>query len=137
MSSKFERQIAWGDCDAAGIVYFPRYFYWMDTAFQTMLGRAGMSHRSLIETYGVNIPIVDAGAKFFSSATYDDQLSVDANIVHWGNSSFKVGYKGARDGQPIFEGHEVRVWSRIAADGTIASMPIAPEFKAAITALGK
>jgi hypothetical protein len=47
-----------------------------------------------------------------------------------------VSYKGSRDGQPVFEGYEARVWATIAADGAITSIAIAPEFKAALLALG-
>ena len=27
-----ERQIGWGDLDPAGIVYYPRYYEWIDAA---------------------------------------------------------------------------------------------------------
>ena len=134
MAVTSENLITWGDCDTAGIVYFPRYFHFIDSAFQNMMRRAGFSHRRLIEEFGVHVPIVDAGAKFISPATYDDRLVVEAEVVHWGKTSFRVAYKGSREGVAVFEGHEARVWARIAADGTIETVAIAPEFKAALAA---
>jgi acyl-CoA thioesterase FadM len=34
MSFRTEILVAWGDCDPAGIVYYPNYFHWFDTIFQ-------------------------------------------------------------------------------------------------------
>jgi YbgC/YbaW family acyl-CoA thioester hydrolase len=136
MSVQFEQQIAWGDCDAAEIVYYPRYFYWMDAAFQALLRKAGLNQRIIYDKFKARTPIVDAGAKFISAATFEDRLTVDAKIVHWGTKSFRVSYQGTRDGAPIFEGDETRVWALIAADGSIQSAIIAPEFKTALLAVG-
>ena len=29
----FEVRIVWGDCDEQGIVFYPTFFYWMDSTF--------------------------------------------------------------------------------------------------------
>ena len=70
MSVTSENLIVWGDCDAAGIIYYPRYFYFIDSAFQALLRNAGLDNRILQERYGVRVPIVDANAKFTSPATF-------------------------------------------------------------------
>ena len=134
MAFAAENLIAWGDCDTAGIVYFPRYFRFIDDAFHDMLRKSGFSHRRLIEEFGVHVPIIDAGAKFISPATFDDRLVVGADVVHWGTKSFRVNYNGSREGVPVFEAYEARVWARVAADGTMVTVAITPEFKAAVAA---
>lgn len=136
MSVTSENLIVWGDCDAAGIIYYPRYFYFIDSAFQALLRNAGLDNRILQERYGVRVPIVDANAKFTSPATFEDRLVIDAKIVHWGTKSFRVNYHGSCGGVGIFDGYEVRVWAKIAAGGTISTAPIAPQFRAAISATG-
>ena len=136
MPAASENLIAWGDCDAAGIVYYPRFFHFMDIAFQTLLRNAGLNHHVLFERFGARVPIVDANAKFLSPATFEDRLVVNAEIAHWGKKSFRVNYQGSRAGVPVFEGHEARVWAMVAPDGTIKTAPIAPQFKAALLAAG-
>src|SRR5262249_10858954 len=106
------------------------------SAFQALLRKAGLNQRLLLEKFNAQTPIVDAGAKFVSSATYEDHLTVDAKVVHWGTKSFRVSYRGSRDGTAIFEGDETRVWASIAADGTMKTLPIADEFKTALIAAG-
>ena len=129
-----ENLIAWGDCDAAGIVYYPRFFNFMDIAFQALLRKAVLDHLRLFEKFGARVPIVDANAKFLSPATFEDRLLVYAEIAHWGTKSFRVNYQGSCEGVPVFEGHEVRVWATVAPDGTIKTAPIAPPFKTALLA---
>ena len=135
MPATSENLIAWGDCDAAGIVYYPKFFHFMDIAFQALLRKAGLNHRVLFQQFGARIPIIDVSAKFVAPATYDDRLIVDAKIVHWGTRSFRVNYRGSREGAPVFEGFEVRVWATIDKDGTIKTAAIASKFKAALSAI--
>ena len=72
MGSRFEVRIVWGDCDEQGIVFYPKYFYWMDSAFQSLLRDAGQSVRAMREGFGiVGIPIVEANARFLASATHE------------------------------------------------------------------
>ena len=134
MPTASENVIVWGDCDAAGIVYYPRFFNFMDMAFQALLRKVGFNHHILFEQFGARVPIVDANAKFLSPATFEDRLLVNAEIAHWGTKSFRVNYQGSREGVPVFEGHEVRVWAMVAPDGTIKTAPIAPPFKSALFA---
>jgi YbgC/YbaW family acyl-CoA thioester hydrolase len=137
MSAASENLIAWGDCDSAGIVYYPKYFYFMDVAFQALLRKAGFNHHILHEQFGARTPIVDASAKFIGPATFEDRLVVDAQVVHWGTKSFRVSYQGSRDGAPIFEGSETRVWATIATDGAITTAAIPTAFKNALSAVGR
>lgn len=111
MTPTLETLIQFGDCDEAGIVFYPRYFYWMDSAFQGLLRLHGWNQRKLRQHFAAaGTPLVRASANFKAPATYDDALTVFAGIARWGNSSFEVGYKGTVGGRTVFEGWETRVW---------------------------
>lgn len=111
MPPALETIINWGDCDEQGIVFYPRYFYWMDCAYQGLLRRSGLSLRKLRSEFGVvGTPLVKATATFFASATSEQRLSVEAEVARWGNTSFEIAYRGASENAPIFEGLEIRVW---------------------------
>jgi YbgC/YbaW family acyl-CoA thioester hydrolase len=137
MSAASENLITWGDCDSAGIIYYPKYFYFMDVAFQTLLRKAGFNHHIIYEQFGARTPIVQAGAKFIAPVSFEDRLAVDAQVVHWGMKSFRVTYRGACDGAPIFEGSEARVWATVATDGTITTAAIPLAFRNALSAAGR
>jgi 4-hydroxybenzoyl-CoA thioesterase len=128
-------QIAWGDCDEQGIVFYPNYFYWMDSAFQALLRRAGLSLRVIRNELGaVGLPLVEAKAHFLAAASYDDALVIDAEISHWGRTSFRVGYRARRNSELVFEGQEARVWAVRRTDNSVGPAPIPERFREMLSA---
>jgi YbgC/YbaW family acyl-CoA thioester hydrolase len=137
MASQLEVRVVWGDCDEQGIVFYPKYFYWMDSAFQALLRDAGQSIRSMREEFGiVGIPIVEANARFASSATHEEILRIEAKIGRWGKTSLRAEYKGFCDDRPVFQGFEARVWLADTSHGRPAPTPIPAAFKNACEAVG-
>ena len=133
--SQFEVRIVWGDCDEQGIVFYPKYFYWMDSAFQELLRDAGQSLRAMRENFGiVGIPIVEANARFLASATHEDILRIESEIRHWGKTSLRAEYKGFCGDRAIFEGFEARVWLGAGSNGRPAAAVIPEAFKKSFTA---
>jgi acyl-CoA thioesterase FadM len=127
-----EFEIAWGDCDHAGIVFYPHFFRWMDTAFHRLLAAKGTSHREVTERYGlVGLPIADAHAAFKSPVSYGDRLIVGVRVGQWARARFKVAYEGQRsDGSLVFTGHEVRAFAALdPATGRLKGRDIGEEFK--------
>ena len=45
--------IEWGDCDDAGIVFYPNYFRWFDNAFHHLLRQCGIGQRILVERFDI------------------------------------------------------------------------------------
>jgi 4-hydroxybenzoyl-CoA thioesterase len=104
--------VEWGDCDAAGIVFFPRYFEWFDASTAALFRRAGLEKHVLIETYGiVGYPVVDTRARFIQSSTFGDTVDIETTISRWGRSSFDVRHRLLRDEELAVEGFETRVWA--------------------------
>ena len=59
-------RIEWGDCDPAGIVFFPRYFAMFDSCTTGLFSKAlGLTKHQFIQKYGVvGYPMVDTRARF-------------------------------------------------------------------------
>ena len=108
--------IEWGDCDEAGIVFYPNYFYWLDCAFQRLLRARGLSQRELRKRYGAVTPIVQAHCDFKAPARYDDVLEIDVEIEADGERRFSAGYHFRSNGKTIGVGHEIRAWARVNAE---------------------
>lgn len=105
-------EVSWGDCDAAGIVFYPRYYAWFDACTHALLGRAGLDQRTLVAEYGVvGASLVQASARFASPATYGDILTAESRIIRVGRSSFTVSHRLAIGERLVTEGEEVRVWA--------------------------
>ena len=124
-----EFPIEWGDCDEAGVVFYPNYFYWLDCTFQRLIRARGLSLRELRRRFGVVTPIIDAGAKFRAPARYDDTLIVEAFVDTRETKRFRVAYKLSIGERAVAEGFEVRAWAQIDKDGVLSGHPIDTTFK--------
>jgi len=53
-------RIEWGDCDAAGIVFYPRYFAMFDASTHHLFEAAGWKKKELIREFAIiGTPMVD------------------------------------------------------------------------------
>ena len=104
-------RIEWGDCDAAGIVFYPRYFAYFDAATQGYFEAAGFPlhvTRKLFDMVGY--PMVDTRAKFILPSSFGEDIEIVTTAVAIRNSSFDVEHKVYKDGLLAIEGFETRVW---------------------------
>ena len=64
VNTRFVR-IEWGDCDPAGIVYYPRYLAFFDASTTALIERAlGMTKHQYLKTYDFGgHPLVKTHAK--------------------------------------------------------------------------
>jgi 4-hydroxybenzoyl-CoA thioesterase len=122
--------VEWGDCDPAGIVYFPRYFEYFDACTNALFESAGLPKPELLRTYGImGIPLVEAHARYIAPSSFGDTVLVETCITEWKKSSFSVQHKLYRGEILAVEATEVRVWTvRTGSDPKwIESRPIPRE----------
>jgi 4-hydroxybenzoyl-CoA thioesterase len=104
--------IEWGDCDPAGIVWYPRYFEWFDASTAALFAAAGVSNSVMHKTWRiVGIPMVDTRAKFFLPSKFEDRLTIESTVLEFRRSSFDVRHRMLKDGVLAVEGFETRVWT--------------------------
>lgn len=131
---RLPRTLAWGDCDPAGIIYYPTYYRWMDASTWALLAQAGYP-ATRIRAEAVSMPLVDSQCAFLSSPTFGDDCVVVSQVVRWGRSSFTVGHEiTLADGRVLARGSEARVWCRYeAGPGTpLRSVPLPADLRAAL-----
>jgi 4-hydroxybenzoyl-CoA thioesterase len=129
--------VEFGDCDPAGIVYFPNFFRWMDAASRHFFIHRGVPPwRDTERDWGVlGTPLVDVQARFIAPASYGDRLRIDTAVTEWRRKSFVQRHRIWRGGQLLVEGTEVRVFAARAVDGSagIRAVPIPPQVRALCT----
>lgn len=127
--------IQFGDCDPAGIVYYPNYFRFFDNATASMLSAAfGMVKRDWLAHYAIaGIPMVDTGARFLKPSTFGDSVDIHSEITALGRSSFSVQHRLLKSGELAIEAHEKRVW--VVRDGeSIRSAPLPDDVRQLLSA---
>jgi 4-hydroxybenzoyl-CoA thioesterase len=122
--------IEWGDCDPAGIVYYPRYFAYFDNCTAALFEAAGCPKHVMLPRYEiVGIPMVDTRARFIVPSRFGDEVEVESGITEWRRSSFDVQHRLYRGTQLAVECFETRVWAALsgAGDGKIEGRPVPEE----------
>lgn len=132
-------EIQFGDCDPAGIVYYPNYFRYCDNATAALFSAAlGAPKRDWLQTYGsAGIPMVDTGARFIAPSTFGDRLEIRSEITELGRSSFGVRHTISKAGTVILEAQEKRVWVVRDEAGAIRSASLPDAVRAALTSEGQ
>jgi 4-hydroxybenzoyl-CoA thioesterase len=105
-------RVEWGDCDPAGIIYYPRYFEIFDVSTTMLVERAlGMKKIRYLQAYAfLGHPVVETRAQFRLPTRFGDEVEIESSVVHCGTSSFKIEHRLTLDGALFAEGAETRVW---------------------------
>lgn len=110
-------RIEWGQCDPAGIVFYPKYLEMFDAGTAHLFARTGLSAAEIRTVYGiVGMPLIEQASKFLLPCRFDDEVTVESEAGDWGRASFVVKHRIIKHGQLAVEGFEKRVWA--AADAT-------------------
>jgi 4-hydroxybenzoyl-CoA thioesterase len=125
--------VDWGDCDPAGIVFYPRFFAWMDKASHVIAREMGIPREAMLPPEGDSgFPIVGANAQFLASATMDDRLEVRTWVVRVGRTSLRFRHEISRiaEGEGgevlLVRGHEDRVYVKRDATGAFRPAELTP-----------
>ena len=119
-------RIEWGDCDPAGIVFYPQYFKWFDAAAAALVAAAGFPRADLVERQGIVIPMVEARCRFLIPSRFDDELTLETTVTRFGRSSFDLQHRVLKDEVLAVECSETRVWTKLDHTGPekLKSQPI-------------
>ena len=105
-------KIEWGDCDPAGIVFYPRYFAMFDASTTALFERAlGMTKYQFLKRYqAVGYPMLETAARFLTPTRFGDSVVIETSLSKLGRSSFDVMHRLTKDGELAVECTEKRVW---------------------------
>ncbi len=105
-------QVHFGDCDPAGIVFFPNFARWMDQASLAYFMAAGLPPwHELARTRGiVGTPVLETHTRFVKPATYGETIEVHTRVERWEHKVFHHRHQVLRAGELLCEGTEVRAF---------------------------
>lgn len=130
-----ELRIEWGQCDPAGIVFYPQYLILFDTNTGLLFSRTGSSPSEMRSKYGiVGMPLVEQGTRFLVPCRFDDAIAIKSHVEEWGRSSFTVRHHVLKAGELAVDGFEKRVWATAdpARPGRIKAVPLPGDIVAAL-----
>jgi 4-hydroxybenzoyl-CoA thioesterase len=108
----FEVQVQFGDCDPAGIVFFPNFSKWMDASSLNFFVQCGvLPWRELVKTTGiVGTPLLEIHTKFMRPATYGETIQIHTSVEEWRDKVFIHRHIVKRGDELLCEGTETRAF---------------------------
>jgi 4-hydroxybenzoyl-CoA thioesterase len=134
VSVVYEVEIMFGDCDPAGIVFFPNFLKWMDASSLNFFVQCGVpTWRELYKTTGIiGTPLLEINTRFVSPATYGQRLHIHTSIQEWRGKAFIQKHIVKRGDTLICEGTETRAFCTRHPDDPdrIKAIPVPENIKA-------
>jgi 4-hydroxybenzoyl-CoA thioesterase len=126
--------IRFGDCDPAGIVFYPNFLRWMDAASLHFFATFGVPPwRDLERTHGITgTPLLEVQVKFMHPATYPEDIAIHTHVAEWHPKVFVHHHQLRRGDEVICVGRETRafVTRDPARGGRMRAIPIPPDIRA-------
>ncbi|PZO13227.1 MAG: acyl-CoA thioesterase [Burkholderiales bacterium] len=130
----FEVDVMFGDCDPAGIVFFPNFSKWMDASSLNFFMKCGVPPwRELKKTRGiVGTPLLEIHTKFMRPATYGERLQIHTSVTEWREKVFMHKHVVMRGEDVLCEGSETRAFviHPPEAPERIKAIPVPEDIKA-------
>ena len=106
-----ERSVRFADCDAAGIVFFPRYFEMLNGAVEDWFaGPLQVSFRELHVNRRVSVPTAAVEARFIAPSRLEDELTFALTVTRLGRSSCSLRHRITAGGALRFEASQTLVY---------------------------
>ena len=112
MSHIYTVNVQFGDCDPAGIVFYPNFSRWMDEASLAFFMACGVPPwRELVKTRGIiGTPLLEIHTRFLRPATYGETIHVHTTVEEWAAKTFRHRHVIKRGDTVLCEGTEVRAF---------------------------
>lgn len=127
MKNIYTIKVAFGDTDAAGIVFYPNFYRWMDQASHEFIGKNVRPTFQLLNE-GIAFPLLETFCQFKSSLSFDDVVEIHSEAVEIKNKIFKLQHDFVRNGEVVASGYELRAWAS-KASGKLKAVPIPDDVK--------
>lgn len=106
MSHETNIQVQWGDTDAGGLIYYPRFFHFVIVGLNEYFSLAtdGTYPMEYYRRHGYLLPAIDASASFHSPLRAGDEAVIETTVTDHGTSSLTVSFAVTADGDIVADG---------------------------------
>ncbi|HWL11435.1 MAG TPA: thioesterase family protein [Ureibacillus sp.] len=108
---KYKFTVRWGDTDAAGIVFTPNFYKWMDEATHEFTAELIKPSSKLFKEDQLALPILEAFCQFSKPLMFEDEVVLETNVINIQNKTIKFKHDFLKDDEVIATGYMVRAWT--------------------------
>ena len=106
-----ERRIMWGDLDSLGIVFYPRYYEWIDACGHLFFESINLNLGNLWRERKIIFGLVETSGRYFKPVRYYEKIRIFTNIdaLEGKTVLLKHSIRGSRNDALMVEGFERRI----------------------------
>jgi YbgC/YbaW family acyl-CoA thioester hydrolase len=126
-----ERRIMWGDLDPLGIVFYPRYYEWMDASGHLFFDSLGLGLGDLFRERGLTFALQESSCRYHHPGRYHDLVQIRTSLVELDSKALLLRHLIVRmpDEQTLVDGRERRICVDVSDPGRIRSLEIPPDIR--------
>ena len=124
-----ERRIMWGDLDALGIVFYPRFYEWFDGCGHMFFESIGLPLDQLWQEQSVMFGLVETSSRYFSPGRYNDHIRIVSSIEELDVRTVKLIHRVElkSDASRLVEGLEKRICMDVSNPSKFHAREIPPD----------
>jgi YbgC/YbaW family acyl-CoA thioester hydrolase len=106
-----ERKIMWGDLDAMGVVFYPRYYEWISGCGHLFFEFLGLTMRRLQQERAILFGLVESSCRYFQPGRYHQIIRITTGISSLEEKTITLKHviRRAADDVLMVEGLEKRI----------------------------
>ena len=106
---KTTRTLSFGDCDPAGIAYFPHYFHHLNTVNEEFFGKLGAPWTRTIHQDRIGFPTAQLNARFVNVGLHGDVLEWTVFVRRIGRASLDLDHEICARGHILWQASQTLV----------------------------
>lgn len=124
-----ERRIMWGDLDALGIVFYPRFYEWFDGCGHLFFESIGLPMNELWQKKNILFVLVETSCRYFSPGRYNDRIQIISEIEDLTPKTVTMIHRieSTTEGTHLVEGIEKRICMDVSDPKQFQVMDIPPD----------
>ena len=103
-------RVRYADIDKMGVAYNSTYLVWFEIGRTELLRDTGLTYRDM-EKFGIRLPVIEAGIKFWKPAYYDDVLYINTILEKKSRLRIRFGYEVLRNNERLATGFTEHVFT--------------------------
>jgi 4-hydroxybenzoyl-CoA thioesterase/acyl-CoA thioester hydrolase len=119
-----KRLVEFRDTDAAGIIHFSAFFFFMESTEHEFLRHVGLSVLTPDPNGVMSWPRVSVSCDFTSTVRFEDVVDVALRIGRLGTKSITYEFEFSFEGRPVAKGRSTAVCCRMSPHGPPVSIAI-------------
>jgi len=126
MKNIVERQIMWGDLDPLGIVFYPRYYEWIDACGHLFFDAVGLNMNQLWKERNILFGLKKTSCQYFQAGRYHQKIRIYTCIEALDRETLVLQHdiRAAKDDGRMVLGMEKRICMDVSHPSGLKAMAI-------------